>query len=143
MAVESINYNATFDDLTARIVDGTLCFCDQVVEELNRTAESEPGALWVATVKRLRQHSGAAMATIRWVTQNVPRLIDPGARNDAAPYVLAQARSLDQDGHKVAIVTEDLHDKPTRRALSDACDHLQIPWLQVPEWTNQCGINWP
>lgn len=143
VAAESANFNATFSQLTILVEDGELCFCDEVVDELARTAENEPGALWAVTVKGYRLHNGANMATQRWVMGNVDRIVDADARNDAMPYVLSQARALQKDGHQISVVTEDVLEKPTRRALSDACDQLGIDWVQVPPWMATCGIAWP
>jgi hypothetical protein len=143
IAAESTNYNATFAELTTLVVDGKLCFCNEVVDELERTAENEPGALWAATVKAQRHHTGASMTTQRWVMHNVDHIVDQGARNDAMPYVLAQARALQQEGHQIEVITEDLLEKPTRRALSAACNELGIGWLRVPAWMASCRITWP
>ncbi len=143
IAAESSNYNVTFSALTELVEDGELCFADEVVDELERTAENEPGALWAATVKDRRHHKGANMTTQAWVVRNVEDIVDEGARNDAMPQVLAQARALSQEGNNITVVTEDVVKKPTRRALSDACGELGINWMQVPEFLAACGIPWP
>ncbi|MGK2938486.1 MAG: DUF4411 family protein [Solirubrobacteraceae bacterium] len=143
IAAESNNYNAVFAALTELVEDDELTFCDELVEELQRTAENEPGALWAASVKGQRNHKGAGMTTLSWVMRNVEGIVDEQGRNDAMPYVLAQARALNNDGHIVTVITEDVHEKPTRRALSDACDELGIPWIQVPRLCAACGVAWP
>lgn len=141
IAVESNNYNVVFSALTELVADGDLSFCDEVVEELERTAENEPGALWANAVKGQRHHTGANMTTQRWVIHTVGNIVDELARNDAMPYVLAHGHALKPEG--VTVVTEDILEKPTRRALSDACDELSLPWVQVPVWLQICNIAWP
>lgn len=143
IAAESLNYNATFSALTELVEDGKLCFADEVIDELERTAENEPGALWAATVKGQRHHKGANMSTQAWVVRNVEDIVDEGARNDAMPQVLAQVRALRQEGNNTTVVTEDLIAKPTRRALSDACVELGIDWVQVPDFMAACSVPWP
>lgn len=143
IAEQSSNYNAAFDAMTKLVADGELTFCDELVGELQRTAENEPGALWANTVKSQRQNTGAGMATLGWVMRNVKAVQDPEDRHDAAPHVIAQARALAADHPGLAVVTEDILEKPTRRALSDVCDELQIPWLQVPDWMRLRGVPWP
>jgi len=143
IATESSNYNTAFDALTDMIANSELCFCDEVVDELERTAENEPGALWAATVKGQRQHTGASMTTIAWIARNVKDVVDPAGRHDAMPSVLAHAYALGEEGQEITVVTEDILEKPTRRALSHACDELSIEWVQVPEWLTSCGLPWP
>lgn len=144
VARASANFNTTFAALTPLVVAGELTFCDQVVVELGRTAEGDAGSLWADTVKGQRVHETAPYATQRWVVQNVERIVDTDDRYDCAAQVLAQARSLIENGaEELAVVTEDTEDKPTRRALSDACDALGIPWLGVPGMMAACAIPWP
>lgn len=143
IAAESTNYNVVFQKLTDLVEQDELTFCDELVDELERTAENEPGALWATSVKGQRNHKGATMPTLSWVMRNIERILDAQARNDAMPYALAQARALHNDGHNVIVITEDVLEKPTRRALSDACDELGIPWTQVPGWCAACGLPWP
>ncbi len=143
IAGQSTNFNAAFGAMTKLVADGDLSFCDELVDELHRTAENEPGALWANTVKDQRHHTGAGMATLGWVMRNVAEIQDPEDKFDAAPHVIAQARALAADHPSLTVVTEDVLVKPTRRALSDVCDELGIPWLRVPAWMAARGVAWP
>ncbi|MBJ7329156.1 MAG: DUF4411 family protein [Solirubrobacteraceae bacterium] len=143
IAEESGNYNAAFAAMTDLVTDGELTFCTEVCDELERTAENEPGAVWANAIKGQRQHKGASMTTLAWVIRNVGRVSDPEARYDAMPYVVSQARQLHVDHNNLAVVTEDVLDKPTRRSLADVCDELHIPWMRVPDWMNARGVEWP
>jgi hypothetical protein len=144
VARDSSNYNYAFAHLTDLVNASELTFCDQVVAELERTAEGDPGLLWADTVKALRSHSTAPYTTQRWVLANVDDVVDPDDRYDAAPYVVAQAKALRDTGNdQLAVVTEDLADKPTRRALADICDELEIPWVEVPDMMAASGFTWP
>ena len=119
VATESSNYNATFTFLTTLVARAELTFCDQVIVELDRTADGDPGPLWAATVKDQRVDVGASYSTQRWVLSNVADIVDEDDAYDAAPYVVAQAKSLrDQGEESVTIVSEDDADKPTRKINS-------------------------
>lgn len=143
IAARSSNYNAVFSELTQLVADGELSFCDEVCDELDRTAENEPGALWATTVRGQRQDGGAGIAATSWVIRNVRDIVDPDARHDSMPYVLALARMFQQDGHQITVITEDSLEKPTRRALSEACTELSIASCDVAEWMATLGIPWP
>ena len=144
VARDSSNYNSAFAHLTDLVNAGELTFCDQVVGELQRTAEGDPGLLWADTVKALRSHTTAPYTTQRWVLANVEDVVDPDDRYDAAAYVVAQAKALRDTGNNhLTVVTEDLADKPTRRALSHICEELSIPWTQVPDMMAANGVPWP
>lgn len=142
IATESKDCASVFTSLTPFVESGDLSFCDEVVSELERTADNA-ALVWASTAKGHRHHTGAGMSTRRWIAFNVSEIVDPEGRHDAAPEVLAQARSLITDGHPITVVTEDLLGKPTRASLTHACARLSIPWCQVPELMSACSISWP
>ena len=144
VATESSNYNVAFTFLTDLVAKAELTFCDQVIAELDRTAEGDPGPLWATTVKDRRVDKGASYSTQRWVLSNVADIVDEDDPYDAAPYVVAQARSLQDQGEDgVTIVSEDITDKPTRKSIRSVCSHLSIPCVGVPEMMRACGHPWP
>jgi uncharacterized protein DUF4411 len=144
VAAESSNYNAAFERLTDLVKEAELTFCDQVVIELERTAEGDPGPLWATTVKDRRVDTGASYSTQRWVLSNVSDIVDPDDSVDAAPYVVAQAKSLQDQGEKeLNVVTEDIADKPTRRSILSVCQQLGIPCIRVAEMMRSCEHPWP
>ena len=144
VATESSNYNATFTFLTTLVARAELTFCDQVIVELDRTADGDPGPLWAATVKDQRVDVGASYSTQRWVLSNVADIVDEDDAYDAAPYVVAQAKSLrDQGEDSVTIVSEDDADKPTRKSIRSVCAQLSIPCVGVDDMMGVCGHPWP
>jgi len=144
VATQSRNYNAAFNRLTELVNGGELTFCDQVVAELERTAEGEPGPLWAATVKDQRADPGATYSAQRWVLSNVEDIVDDDDPVDAAPYVVAHAKSLQDEGEsEITVVTEDTADKPTRKAIRTVCAQLAIPCLSVADMMQACGHQWP
>lgn len=144
VASHSRNYNEVFNRLTDLVKGAELTFCDQVVAELERTAEGEPGPLWAATVRDQRVDKGAPYAAQRWVLQNVEDIVDEDDPVDAAPYVVAHAKSLQDQGEtEITVVTEDTADKPTRKSIRTVCEELSIPCLSVAEMMRACGHRWP
>lgn len=143
VAREAVDYNRIFAALTDMVAAGELSFCDHVVHELDRTGEGGTGLLWARTVKGQRQHKGASYAVQRWVIHNVAELVDLDDLVDAAAQVIAQAKAIVDDGTQATLVTDDVVEKPTRRALSDVCDELAIPWVDVPVMMASCAIPWP
>jgi integrase len=103
VATESSNYNATFTFLTTLVARAELTFCDQVIVELDRTADGDPGPLWAATVKDQRVDVGASYSTQRWVLSNVADILDEDDAYDAAPYVVAQAKPSTVRGYRTSL----------------------------------------
>lgn len=67
------------------------------------------------------------MADVQWVVHNVPELVDPGATEETDHVdVLAHAVHLRDLTHEVTVVTQDWGEKPTRVALGEACDAVDV-----------------
>jgi hypothetical protein len=144
IARESKNYNVVFERLTKLVAEAKLTFCDGTLAELERTAEGDPAALWVSTVKDQRADSVASYSTLRWVGANCKDVVDEDDRYDCAAEVLAHAKSLRDGGAgNLQVVTEDIANKPTRIALAAACASLGIASIRVDGMMAACGITWP
>ena len=138
----SSDYRDTFSDMTDLVDDGEMTFADKVPAELRRTDEEGPACLWADTVKAQRQHKAPKYSVRRWVADNVDGLIDPDDLRDAAPEVVAQAKELLKDHEELTVVTEDVYDKPSRKAMSTVCDELGIPWVPVETMVATAGLRW-
>ncbi len=144
IARESENYNVVFERLTKLVAESELTFCDGTVTELERTAEGDPAALWVTTVKDRRVDTGPPYPTLRWVGENCQEIVDEDDRYDFAAEVLAHAKSLRDNGaSQLQVVTEDTADKPTRISLATACASLEIASMRVDAMMAASGIPWP
>jgi Domain of unknown function (DUF4411) len=121
----------TFNVFTDLVQSYEMVFCNEVIDELARTAAGDEAHVWARAIKDARADAGAPYTQMEWVMANVEDLLDANAEDElSAPWVLAQARYL-SSSHTVQVVTEDTHPKPTRMALSEACDHVGIPWLTL------------
>jgi hypothetical protein len=132
--------NEVFLGLTALLNDGELCFCNEVVDELERTAKGEAPLVWVSGNAANRVHRGPAYNSIEWVAQDFPAIVDTTVRDtheSAALYVCAQALEL-SEGRDVTVVTEDLRAKPTRTSL--ACEHFELRWLALLQFLNEVEL---
>ena len=124
---ETRNPGQAFNYLTDLVRNGDLVFPDQVMDELERLALDEDPHVWARAVAGERFRKAADYSQVQWVLNQVRDLTDSEAEYEvAAPYVVALARELIEDGHNCHIVTDDVHDKPTRIALTTACMRLGI-----------------
>lgn len=135
--------NAPFvlDVLDDLIKDRQACFPDEVLLELERLAKGEFTYSWLKATSNNRFNKGAAYKHHQYVAHQVPSLVDDDAQYESsAVAVLAQARDLSVTGLDVAVVTEDIRVKPTRTALSVACNQLGMPWMRLSDCLGACGF---
>lgn len=137
------NSSACFNGMTALVEESSLCFPDEVIEELGRLAKDEAGHVWARAVSGSRCHRGAPFNYVTWVLQECSGLVDATAlasQEPAAVYVAAQALQLSNDGKEVAVVTEDVHEKPTRQCLAEACERLELSHTDLDGFLSQANI---
>lgn len=129
-----------FEALDDLIKDKRACFPDEVLEELERLARGEFTYTWTKAVATDRCDKGAAYKHVQSVAHLVPNLVDADAEHESsAVAVLAQARSLMLLRQDIVVVTEDVRPKPTRMALAEACQQLEVPWMPLPTCLSSCG----
>ena len=122
------DYGRVFNALTELVADGRVCFCDPVLEELERYARDEPTHVWAKAVAQSRCHKDAVYKHKLWAASNATDLVDVDAEHSSAEHVLAQAYELIYYAQQEAyVVTEDFRTKPTREALAIVCRRLAIP----------------
>jgi hypothetical protein len=132
-----------FLGMTEMLNDAKLCFCDQVVTELERIAKDEQPLVWAKGCSANRAHKGAAYNFIAWVTVDFSDLVDETARDTqeaAAVYVVAQALALRDAGLDVTVVSEDRYRKPTRASVREACEHFGLRCIALVEFLDEVGL---
>ncbi len=143
VSLEVSDENAVFVGLSELLDDGDLCFCDEVLPELDRLAKGEAGRTWARTAAPNRAHKGASYLAIEFVAQDFSEIIDTTARDtqeSAALYVVAQALELRDAGREVIVVSQDRRPKPTRASVLEACEHFGLPCISLPEFLEQVGL---
>jgi hypothetical protein len=135
--------DACFIAMTGLVNESRLCFPNEVVEELERLGKDGPSLNWAKAVSNSRCHKGAPYNYTEWVLAEFGGLVDLTAsatQESAAVYVAAQALQIRNNGNELAVVTEDIRDKPTRRCLLDACEHFDLPYLRMTEFLDDAQI---
>jgi hypothetical protein len=135
------DYGRAFNALTELVGDGKVCFCDPVLEELDRYARDEPTHVWAKAVAQSRCHKDATYKHKLWAASNATDLVDIDADHSSAEHVLAQAYELIYYAHQEAcVVTEDFRTKPTREALAVVCRRLAIPVVPLQQCLTDVGV---
>jgi hypothetical protein len=72
----------------------------------------------------------------------VPRIIDPdkAGEEEADPYILALAKCMGDEGHRVTVITEERRDRPAKMSLTTACGRLRLPCLPLEAFLEERGI---
>lgn len=118
----------TIESIARFVEDERIVFCDEVVDELERIGD-ESLVFMVRKMKGDRADPGAPYSVLRRVLQ-LPGLVDEDADGEeAGPSALAQALHLQERGEEVALVTDDVYDKPTRLSVAAGCKHFDIEWM--------------
>jgi hypothetical protein len=140
---DPIKANPVYIGMTDLLNRGDLCFCDQVVEELERTVRAEPPLMWASGCATGRPHKGAQYPAIEYVAQDFTAIIDGTVRDTQEPaalYVVAQALELQNGGHQITVVSEDRLVKPTRASLLEGCEHFSIRCIPLLPFLSETGI---
>lgn len=143
VSLEVSDDNEVFMGLTDLLDDGEVCFCDEVVPELERLAKGDPALTWAKTAAPNRAYKGASYLTIEFVAQDFKEIIDTTARDtqeSAALYVVAQALELRDNGVEVTVVSQDRHSKPTRASVLEACQHFGLPCITLLKFLEQVSL---
>lgn len=115
------------DGLGDAIGRGLVSFPDAVVEEVAWLAREEHLGTWIKAIKGARVHGDASFKALGWVLNQADELADKTAtRESSPPHVVAMGIELRENGFDVTIVTEDMHPKPTRMCMREACDQFGL-----------------
>jgi hypothetical protein len=132
-----------FLGLTDLVNESRLCFPTEVVEELERLAKDEAALIWAKTAASARCHKGAPFNYVTWVLEVCEELADlsaPASQEPAAPYVAAQALELKTESVEIAVVTEDVLEKPTRKCLAQACEDLELAHVRLDRFLEETEL---
>jgi hypothetical protein len=133
-----------FTSMVEFVKNNELCYANEVVDELGRTARGEQPLMWAQACAGNRCNRGAAYNYAEWVGHDFPDIVDTTARDtqeSAAPYVVAQALELRDAGLEVTVVTEDVHRKPTRASVREACEHFELRCITLGEFLAETGLD--
>jgi hypothetical protein len=121
------NVAHVLDGLSEAVSRGTVSFPDAVAEEVSWLAREEHVGTWIKAIKSARVHQDASFKALGWVMHQAGDLADTTAtRESSPPHVIAMAIELRGDGLEVTIATEDMHPKPTRMCMREACDQFEL-----------------
>lgn len=129
--------------LTDLVQGRELCYPNEVIEELERTARGERPLDWAKSNAADRRHHGATLQHQQWVIHQVSDIVDLSARNTqepAARFVLAQAFELEDAGEETTVVSEDFRPKPTRISLHEGCNRLGIRCTRLMDFLTDAGL---
>ena len=119
--VSTAVYNDILNDLTDLVREGDLTFPKEVADDLQHRAKGETLDVWIKAVASDRLLKAVPFANVQWVMAECSDLLDPDALIDSPTQVAAFGRELARTDSPFHVVTDDIHDKPTRLALSTAC----------------------
>jgi rRNA maturation endonuclease Nob1 len=132
-SVENSKKAHVFSQMGTLVNGGRLVFPKQVVDELERAADTQsPDAQY----KWAKQNEGKAtectpsLDEVKEVLRNVPKVLDPDkdiGAEEADPYVLAVAVRLHAEGKDARIVTEETKDMPRKTSLRTAAAYSDYP----------------
>ena len=135
--------------LTGLARGGQLVFPSQVIGEMKRYAPAKksgqphPPLRWAQSVEQVAV-SDPEWDTVKGVLSKVPDVLDaekPASVDEADPYVLARALELQQDGHKVRVITEETRDRPKKLALSTAAGLLGLAAVTLVPFLKGQGLS--
>lgn len=140
-----------FQEFTQLVKRRQMTFPRQVVNELLRVAEGDMPALWIKSVVKYHKFTDAPpieyLKTVLKVASDkyfghTRTVVDPlKTHEDADPYVLAHALALQEQGHKVIVVTNDRHDTEDRLAIVTACKMLKLHFLTTVPFLESLGFS--
>jgi hypothetical protein len=139
----SVAPNVVLAEMARRLNAGGLCFCNEVLDELERLARDEAPLAWAVASASSRANKGAPYKCIAWVAEDFKAIVDETARSTQEPaalYAVAQALDLKLAKREITVVTEDVRTKPTRASVKDACDHFDIRCIDLEDYIEEVGL---
>ena len=134
---------ALFRHMESLVEAGRMAVPRQVRTEMQVLAHPDAPGVWAVGVFLAIKHPvDPDDAYIRHVMSSPAKdVVDPDKdREDADPYIVAQALQLMDAGYEVCVVTEDHLDNPTRIALTKACDICSVEWIRLDQFLKDIGF---
>lgn len=139
-----------FQRFTQLVKQQQMTFTRQVVDELLRFAEGDLPALWITSAQKYHKFKddppAEALKTVLKLASDkyfghTRTVVDPQkTHEDADPYVLAHALALQEEGHKVIVVTNDRFDTSIRLSMLTACKILKLPFQTAVPFLKSLGF---
>jgi Domain of unknown function (DUF4411) len=132
-SVENARKAGVFVQMGALVQAERLLYPKQVVEELERAADSknpDPQYIWAKNNEAKASQNGPSFEAVRDVLAEVPTVLDPdkdAGTDEADPYILALALRLRAEGKDARIVSEESKDSPRKMSIRTATGVLGIP----------------
>ena len=120
---------------------GEIAIPRQVINEMKDVAHPDLPGTWAVGMRSVLRHSPDAHPDdLRRVMSEAGGVVDLSKQTeDADPYVLALALTLQNAGHAVCVVTEDVVDRK-RLSVGTACDRLGLPHARASEFLARRGL---
>lgn len=126
--------------LERMVEEGQVAFPREVAREVKAYAHPDAPGVWVHGVEdKIRVSVDPEIDVLRDVLSVASDVVDPDKQFDGDPYVLAMAKELMDAGRQVAIVTEDVNDRPSRIAMTTACARIGIPFERLLPFLSLVG----
>ena len=122
---------------------GSLCFPKQVREELRGQRHTDMPEAWALELGSSVQFAyDPEDRHVQRVMEVAGELVDADAERDRGdPYVVAQALELQDLGHRVCIVTEDVIDRlPIKISIRTACTRFDLDNCLLADFLAEIGF---
>jgi hypothetical protein len=135
---------ALFRHMESLVEAGRMAFPRHVKIEMQDMAHPDAPGVWATGVFPAIKHPVDPDADYirRVMASDAKAVVDPNkTREDADPYIVAQALQLMDAGYEVRVVTEDHQDNPTRIALTQACEICSVEWIRLDQFLKDIGFD--
>ena len=131
--------SALLDLIADMVGKGKVCFPKQVADEVTGDG---PLAIAVREMRKdIFHHYQPPQNFLDQVLERFPNLPDTSKlREDADPYVVAQALAIVSEGYDVVVVTRDMVDRRTT-SIATACNGFDLWWIQPRQFLDSMGFD--
>ena len=135
--------------LTRMVDNDQIVYPKQVVDELKRytnpkQAKPDRPLEWVKSNEKKATRHGPQVTALREILAHpqVRRIFDPDkiGIDEADPYVLALAYSLNMSGDEVTVLSEERRDRPDKLSMSTACALLRLICMPIDAFLESRNI---
>ena len=141
LPAEVTDLGETFEVIAELVEDHRISFCDGVVRELRDLSPDDLHAHVRVIAAGRREPAEADFTYVAVVQDDVTGVEgDDAQREIAAPWVLAQALELRDQGVSVIVVTEDVRSHPDRPSVAEACGRLGLDMCRLRQCFAACGV---
>lgn len=131
-----------FKSLEQLVSAGLIAMPIQVIREVSEIMHPDVPGVWARGVQHLLVHPHEPdYAILEEVMAQVGDVVEADAPGDPAdPYVLALALQLSRAEFEVAVVSDDIVDRPPiKLSIRSACHHLHLDHLTCTDYLAEIG----